>query len=90
MNNNNNNEIEWLEKNKRDNRIFAILDDETNSYMQSFIALNLVQAKRNFNIAKLNLKEQIKSNNKKDLEFINKLKLVELSGEIETDEEKDE
>lgn len=71
---------------KRDNRIFAILDTETNSYMQSFIALNLIQAKRNFNIAKLNLKEQIKSTNEKDLEFINKLKLVELEGEIEVNE----
>ena len=70
-------------ENKRDNRIFAILDTETNSYMQSFIALNLVQAKRNFNIAKLNLKEQIKSNNEKDLQFINNLKLVELEQEIE-------
>ena len=72
---------------KRDNRIFAILDPETNSYMQSFVALNLIQAKRNFNIAKLNLKEQIKSNNEKDLDFINKLKLVELKVEVEVDEE---
>lgn len=81
MENNNNN------NNKRDNRIFAILDTETNSYMQSFIALNLVQAKRNFNIAKLNLKEQIKSGNEKDLEFINKLKLVELENEVEVKNE---
>lgn len=73
-------------ENKRDNRIFAILDTETNSYMQSFIALNLIQAKRNLNIAKLNLKEQIKSNSEKDLDFINKLKLVELKVEVEIDE----
>ena len=71
---------------KRDNRIFAILDTETNSYMQSFIALNLIQAKRNFNIAKLNLKEQIKSKSEKDIDFINKLKLVELKVEVEVDE----
>lgn len=70
-------------ENKRDNRIFAILDTETNSYMQSFVALNLIQAKRNFNIAKLNLKEQIKSTNEKDLKFIDNLKLVELEQEIE-------
>ena len=70
-------------ENKRDNRIFAILDTETNSYMQSFIALNLIQAKRNFNIAKINLKEQIKSTNEKDLNFIDNLKLVELEQEIE-------
>ena len=69
--------------NKRDNRIFAILDTETNSYMQSFIALNLIQAKRNFNIAKINLKEQIKSTNEKDLKFIDSLKLVELEQETE-------
>lgn len=72
-----------MDNNKRDNRIFAILDAETNSYMQSFIALNLIQAKRNFNIAKLNLKEQIKSTNEKDLKFIDNLKLVELEQEIE-------
>lgn len=71
---------------KRDNKIFAILDSETNSYMQSFIALNLIQAKRNFNIAKLNLKEQIKGGSDKDLDFINKLKLVEIKGEIEVNE----
>ena len=71
---------------KRDNRIFAILDTETNSYMQSFIALNLIQAKRNFNIAKLNLKEQIKSSSEKDIDFINKLKLVELKVEVEVNE----
>lgn len=74
-------------ENKRDNRIFAILDTETNSYMQSFIALNLIQAKRNFNIAKLNLKEQIKSGSEKDLDFINKLKLVELKVEVDISNE---
>lgn len=73
-------------ENKRDNRIFAILDTETNSYMQSFIALNLIQAKRNFNIAKLNIKEQIKSDNNEDLKFIDNLKLVELKVEVEANE----
>lgn len=71
---------------KRDNRIFAILDTETNSYMQSFIALNLIQAQRNFNIAKLNLKEQIKGGSEKDIDFINKLKLVELKVEVDINE----
>lgn len=67
-----------METIKRDNKVYAILDKETNSFMQSFIALNDIQANRNFNIAKLNLKEQIKNGSEKDLKFIDNLELIQM------------
>lgn len=58
---------------ERENKVYAIFDKETNSYMQSFVVSNIIQAKRNLEVAKKNLKETCGN-----AEFIDKLELKEL------------
>lgn len=58
---------------KIDNQVWAIYDPQTNTYMQSFVVVNEMIAKRNIDIAKANLKAQCK-----DEAWIDELKLVKM------------
>lgn len=65
---------------KIDNEVYAIYDEETNTYMSSFVVQNKEVALRNFNITKQNLKKSCGN-----AEFIEELKLVKLVSIIETE-----
>lgn len=59
---------------ERPNMVYAIIDGETGDYVQAFVVSNKIQAQRNLDVAKVNLKKIYGE----DSSFIEKLELKKL------------